>query len=389
MDKPVSRSRAWIVLLLLSGLVIHDFIKIESFKIGIVTITYLRIILVVTIPCLVFPKFKLFFKDKFAVVFFLFMLYGLMRIEGNLKQAFALYCTLIAFFFLYVSIENTSLVRRCINALATFFIAFCILGDVEIATGYHFRETFLSAGVDNVSRFAAGNYYNPNDFSAFLTVLFFYMMLSSYQWGVKVFFIINALVIITINKSQICLLGILSFMLIAFIMKNRVNRTLRFVVTGMFGLAMIGPVYSMVQDSSLNTRAYMYKYGIQNCISHFWLGTGIGNYAKGMEEVGFTPYFGASADPHNLLLELIGQFGVVWGVLFVVLVIVLIVYFFKRIDIPGYLYCFGLVYIIPFVGLASSSCMEKNYIYLALLIPLFNWRRCKNREKLINSLDFL
>ena len=374
MDKPVSRSRAVIVMVLLSGLVFHDFVKIEAFKLGAITITYLRVILIVTIPLLIFPKVKLFNKDRIAVAFFLFMIYGLARIGGNYKQAFALYCTMVAFFFLYISIENARLAQKCTNMLAVLLIVLCAIGVIEVTTGYHFRETMVDAGVTEAGRFAAGVYYNPNDFSALLAVLVMYMLLSNFDRITKISVIVVAMLIITINKSQICLLGLLSFILIAFVLKNRVNRTLRFAVMLMLAAALALPVYSMIQDSSFNHRAYMYRFGIKNCRQHLWLGLGIGNYAKGMDAVGFTPYVGTSADPHNLFLELIGQFGIIWGILLLLLLVKLLCWFFKRINEPGNLIRFGLVYLVPFVGLSSSSCMEKNYIYLALLVPLVYYR---------------
>ena len=125
----------------------------------------------------------------------------------------------------------------------------------------------------------------------------------------------------------------------------------------------------------------MYSFGIQNVTSHLLLGNGIGNYAKGMLEVGFDPtYSGASADPHNVFFELAGVFGIVWAVLLILLLIRLMIWNIKRTAGKEYVYYFGLVFITPFVGFASSSCMEKNYVYLALLIPLIVIRFYKERQ---------
>ena len=129
----------------------------------------------------------------------------------------------------------------------------------------------------------------------------------------------------------------------------------------------------------------MYSIGIKNVLTHMWFGTGIGNYGEGMVELGFDlKRAGASADPHNLFYELAGVFGIVWAILLVILLLKLLMYFFKKSSDKVNLFYLGLVYIIIFVGFSSSSCMEKNYIYLALLIPLVNYRfdYCKNEAAL-------
>ena len=96
-------TKTGVILLLLSGLVFHDFFILSGVKIGPITITYLRVILVVCIPLLLFfYKVKIRKNDVIAIILLIFMVYGLTRIEGNLKEAFALYCPLVAFFFLYL-----------------------------------------------------------------------------------------------------------------------------------------------------------------------------------------------------------------------------------------------------------------------------------------------
>lgn len=379
-------NKTGLVLLLISGLAFHDFFRIESFKLGIITITYLRVVLVLTIPLLVYPTLKFQKHDVFGAVFFIFMIYGLTRMEGNIKQTFTMYCTMLAFLFLYISIDDLRLLKKIINLLATMLIVFCFLGMFELVSGHHFVLNYLDEigdkSYDNTVAF--GIYYNENDFSALLTVLLFYLMLSDFRKSIKLFFSALTFFIVIINRSQICLLGIISFLLIAYILKEKRNRPIRFIVILLLSIAMTGPIIGMIRDSSITYRTYMYSYGLKNCIEHLWFGTGIGNYGKGMLAVGYVPNQYTSIDPHNLFLELAGQFGMIWSVLFLVLLIKLLVWFSKRIRTKEELYLFGLVYIIAFVGLASSACMEKNYIYLALLAPLIFYRSYKNGPHIIS-----
>ena len=364
-----------VILLLLSGLVFHDFLAVPEFKIGVITITYLRVMLIVCIPLLIFLyKIRIYKNDYLAYGFILFMLYGLTRIEGNFKEAFSLYCPLVAFLILYISIHGKELLDKCIDFLSSMLVVFCFLGLFEIVTGIHFVETHLELVNDN-RVVACGMYFNENDFSAFLSVLIVYMIQSSFKKYTKVFFVVFAFVIVCINRSVICIIGLVSFLLVIFILKSKHNRMFRLVGVALLLFITIKPVIDLINSTSFWWRSYMYSFGIKNVISHMLIGTGIGKYSDGMINVGYDlSYRGASADPHNLFYELAGTFGIVWAILLIVYLIKLMFWNLNRVSNNENLYVFGLVYIIPFVGLASSSCMEKNYIYLALLIPAIYYR---------------
>lgn len=386
MDIKLSReglTKTGVILLLLSGLVFHDFFILPGVKIGPITITYLRVILVVCIPLLLFfYKVKIRKNDVIAIILLIFMVYGLTRIEGNLKEAFALYCPLVAFFFLYFSIDEKRIIEKCIDFLAGLLIFFCFVGLFEIITGIHFVETHLDL-IDDKRVVACGMYYNENDFSAFLSVSIIFMLFSRFKTLTKCIFVALAFAIICANQSIICILGLSSLALVFFIVKKRINRFYRILAVIALILLMIKPFIDLVDSSSMWWRNYMYSFGIQNVISHMLIGTGIGKYAEGMFELGFnndSEFYGASADPHNLFYELAGTFGIVWAIFLILLLVKLLIWNLKRSYIKENVYSLGLVLIIPFVGLASSSCMEKNYIYLALLIPAVYYRfyNCNN-----------
>lgn len=368
-------TKTGVILLLLSGLVFHDFFALKYVKLGVITITYLRVILVVTIPLLLFfYNVRIRKSDIFAYVFLIFMAYGLTRIEGNLKEAFALYCPILAFFFLYFSIDEKKTIEKCVDFLAILFMFFCLVGLFELITNVHFVETHLEI-INDDRCVACGMYYNENDFSAFLSVMIFYMILSRFKIVTKIVFSSIAIVIICFNSSIICLLGLMSFVLLAFILRRKTNRFLRFILILLFSLLLIKPVTDMINSSSYWWRSYMYSIGIQNVLTHMWFGTGIGNYGKGMVDLGFDlNKAGASADPHNLFYEIAGVFGIIWAILLIILLLKLLAYFYKQTSDKANILYFGLVYIVSFVGFASSSCMEKNYIYLALLVPLVYYR---------------
>lgn len=386
MDIKLSReglTKTGVILLLLSGLVFHDFFILPGVKLGPITITYLRVILVVCIPLLLFfYKVRIRKNDVIAIILLIFMAYGLTRIEGNLKEAFALYCPLVAFFFLYFSIDEKRIIEKCIDFLAGLLIFFCFVGLFEIITGIHFVETHLDL-IDDKRVVACGMYYNENDFSAFLSVSIIFMLFSRFKTLTKCFFVAFAFAIICANQSIICILGLSSLALVFFIVKKKINRVYRILAVIALILLMIKPFIDLVNSSSLWWRNYMYSFGIQNVISHMLIGTGIGKYAEGMLELGFnndSAFYGASADPHNLFYELAGTFGIVWAIFLIILLVKLLIWNLKRSFIKENLYSLGLVLIIPFVGFASSSCMEKNYIYLALLIPAVYYRfyNCNN-----------
>lgn len=375
-------TKTGVILILLSGLVFHDFFALKYIKLGMITLTYLRVVLVFTVPLLLFMyKVRIRKNDVLAYILMIFMAYGLTRIEGNFKEAFALYCPIIAFFILYFSIDDKKVIDKCINFLAVLFMFFCLVGLFEIISGVHFVETRLDIMEDD-KRVAFGMYYNENDFSAFLSVMVIYLLLSRFKLITKLLFITMSLVIICFNSSIVCLLGLMSFALIAFILRYRKHRFLRLILTVLLSLLLIKPVTDMVNSSSFWWRKYMYSFGIKNVMAHMWFGTGIGNYGKEMKAMGFDDTaYAVSADPHNLFYELAGVFGIVWAVLLIILLLKLLVFYFKKTNVKDYIYYLGLVYIVIFVGFASSSCMEKNYIYLALLIPVVYYRLCTSNKE--------
>ena len=375
-------TKTGVILILLSGLVFHDFFALKYIKLGMITLTYLRVVLVFTVPLLLFMyKVRIRKNDVLAYILMIFMAYGLTRIEGNFKEAFALYCPIIAFFILYFSIDDKKVIDKCINFLAVLFMFFCLVGLFELISGVHFVETRLDIMEDD-KRVAFGMYYNENDFSAFLSVMVIYLLLSRFKLITKLLFITMSLVIICFNSSIVCLLGLMSFALIAFILRYRKHRFLRLILTVLLSLLLIKPVTDMVNSSSLWWRKYMYSFGIKNVMAHMWFGTGIGNYGKEMKVMGFDDTaYAVSADPHNLFYELAGVFGIVWAVLLIILLLKLLVFYFKKTNVKDYIYYLGLVYIVIFVGFASSSCMEKNYIYLALLIPVVYYRLCTSNKE--------
>ena len=181
-------TKTGVILILLSGLVFHDFFALKYIKLGMITLTYLRVVLVFTVPLLLFMyKVRIRKNDVLAYILMIFMAYGLTRIEGNFKEAFALYCPIIAFFILYFSIDDKKVIDKCINFLAVLFMFFCLVGLFEIISGVHFVETRLDIMEDD-KRVAFGMYYNENDFSAFLSVMVIYLLLSRFKLITKLLF---------------------------------------------------------------------------------------------------------------------------------------------------------------------------------------------------------
>ena len=365
----INNKKNIIIYLLLTGLAFHDFFKIESFKFFDITITYLRVALALSILLLLFTGKKLEKNDIVLKGFIIFAAYGLTRICGNYREFLNIYCVLVSFILLYAIINDKITIQRCINCLATIFIFFCIYGIIEIITGYHYVETYF--GDENVKMLATGMYFNENDFSAYLSVMIFYMLLSRYNKYMKITSITVALIIIAINRSLICILGIISLLIFYWIFKKKdiIFKKKRIAITISGIVFMTIPIIKIIQNSSWYWRLYMYKYGVLNCLDNFLLGTGIGNYEKGMISVGYTELLHSSANPHCFYLELAGEFGMIWLILIIVLLGYLIKHF-SNIENQKNKYYIGLIYMFSFVGMASSSCLEKNYIYLALLLPL-------------------
>ena len=104
--------------------------------------------------------------------------------------------------------------------------------------GQHFVENRLEITEDE-RRIAFGMYYNENDFSAFLSVMAIYMLLSRFKIFTKIIFVAIAVTIISFNSSVICLLGLMSFALFVFILRRRTNRFFRLILVMLLSLMLI------------------------------------------------------------------------------------------------------------------------------------------------------
>lgn len=370
------KNRIGIIALLLSALVFHDFFKIEAFKFGPLTLTYQRIIIMALMPMVLLPKFKINIRDKFLICIILFFLYGLFRISGNYREFLVIYFPLLTFILLYILIKNDFEIKFCINLFATSLIFFCFIGLIEFITGHHFVESYLKE--DNTKWLATGMYYNENDFSAFITTMIFYMLLSNYSLGIKIISIAIGIFIVYTNESQICLLALITFAILyfSFRLENKKERLFLIICLILPVFLMRGVFIRIVMKSSLYWRFLMYKTGIQVCRNNLIFGTGIGNYENAMHTLGFIDSQNVSANPHCIILELSGQFGIIWTILLIILLISLFLFIYKS-KFKKKVFLLGLVYIYPFIGIASSSSLGKNYTYLALLIPILLYKKQK------------
>lgn len=374
-------------LFILSGLVVHDFLSNDSVRFFGITVTYLRLVLLLAIPLFLYsnPFFRK--KDPFFLFLALFLLYSLTRIGENYREALSIYSVFVAFLMIYTLIQDNEGISKCINFVAGCSIALVLYGLFEMITGVHFAETYFQEyyGTANVGMLATGMYYNENDFSALLTVLVFYMLLSDFGKAIKCCFVGLAVIIIYCNDSNICLLGLLAFASFFFVSKSRNSRQAVFRTFTLLAILIIAIPF-LIGSSSLYWRSVMYSYGVRVCEAFPLFGTGLGNYSAEISKLGLTPDGNVSTDPHSLFLELAGQYGVFWLIMLLVMLVALIGWYAKRLENDRIRYMLGLVLIIFFIGLASSSCMEKNYVYLALLVPLMFWKvnRSSRNSRLID-----
>lgn len=373
------KSKIGIIALLLSALVFHDFFKIEAFKLGPLTLTYQRIVIMALAPIILLPKFKINIRDRFLTIILIFSMYGLLRICGNYREFLVIYFPLITFILLYILTKKEKEIRFCINFFATTLIFFCFIGLIEIFTGYHFVESYLKE--TKTKWLAVGMYFNENDFAAFLTTLIFYMLLSNYSLFIKIVTIMVSVYIIYMNGCQICLLALLTYVLLYFVFRvfrieNKKTRLFLLIFSLIPILIMKRLFVQIILHSSLFARTVMYSIGIKVCKNNLLFGTGIGNYESAAKSLGLNISSSISANPHNLLLELAGQFGIIWIFFLIILLIKLFLYIYKS-NYKHKILLFGLLYIYPFISIASSSALGKNYTYLALFIPLLLYRDYK------------
>lgn len=220
---------------------------------------------------------------------------------------------LILIWFMTNIISSISILHLVYKLWGMVLLLTILIAWWEIFTGNHIVN--LDGRSFSESSIATVNFYNPNNYSFFLSVCFpvvFYWIerLGKFYKIIGIFMFLSTFFIIYSNGSRISLLVLIILLLFALIKmsKSQIKILLPIFIIGMFCilyfydyiLAFIELLTVDNTDESLNIRSYLYDSAL-NISLNYPFGVGPGN----LEE--FMPILGANV--HNFWLEILVNYG--------------------------------------------------------------------------------
>lgn len=389
----VKKNKKIFIFIILIGFIFGNKIQIPFFRIFGIVPTLFRLTTLISVYVLTISiiknKQKIFERkkeEKYVLIFsFGWFIYSFFRIDLNhLKDFIDFAFCIINFISLYILTNENDEKKFVIKCISILLIIITIFSIIEIITGIHFGYSRFNG--HNVPFVAVAQFFNENDLSAFLGILLPVFNLSDIRKEIKIMISIIILFIIILNKSLFVLGSLIVCCIIyifVYIFQKINNKKFLIISTSLLFIFSKNSIINyLMSSSSLIYRQHMYKYGLRNCIEHFWIGNGIGNYEEGMYSVGYYTLQYSSANPHCLLLEIWGEFGFFVFIFFLLYLCYKIFnsfyQFFKKNIISNWLIlCIPIIYI--FSIFSSSSCIEKSYTWLGLII--LSWL---NNKKIFN-----
>ena len=295
---------------------------------------------------------------------------------------------------IFLSCDDSDVYNR-----VTFAVSLGVM--IQVAIGYF--EVTTHTYLFNVGSFASYHYgkeavsmfYNPNDYSAFITTLLpfvIYRFLASeglikkIVYGILIFATVD-LIIITLARSAILALvfaGI--FIFILFVKKDRLKIKAFFIVlAGIIAVLFIPAVQMWIQAIIINntidtssvtdsSRINLIKNGLYFLRETFGMGVGAGNLETWFAEKSIYP-IGKLLYMHNWYVEILVTFGIIIFLLYIVTHITIFWESYKVAENEKKLYGIHTAYLLSFAiftvtSVASSSNVYSEWVwmYLALMV---------------------
>lgn len=272
---------------------------------------------------------------------------------------------------------------------------------IHIAIGYF--EVTTHTYLFNVGSFASYHYgreaismfYNPNDYSAFITTMLpfaVYRLIASeglikkILYGIITFAIVDMIIITLARSAILALIFATIIVFILFVYKDKLKvKAFILIFAGVLAVLLIPAVQTWIQniiinnaiDTSLATdsaRINLIKNGLQFVKETFGLGVGAGNLETWFAERAIYP-IGKLLYMHNWYVEILATFGVIIFLLYIVTHTTIFWESYKLAKREKKLYGIHTAYLISFAiftitSVASSSNVYSEWVwmYLALMV---------------------
>lgn len=360
----------------------------------------IRIASVLCIP-VVIANWRMLIRDKhtYNLVFFLLVWYGYLVISmlwtldpvtGRKDLVyFPIHMNLLFSILLFAKKANNPL-KAIVCGWLVFLIVALPTSVIEIFTDQHFSlsrlqgdiESNFGEGIIELKKFAAFTFFNYNDFCVTLCFAFPFALSSFLFFKKKIYKLIAALLILTslyiviTNASRGATIAtglmLMIFLLFTFKSIKSSRRYIFILVIFIFILlyyAFVNHVFDqflyrlMSRDSILedDSRSNLMRIGLEICADSYFLGAGAGSVA-----VAYAAKHSLFEAAHNLLFEIMIQFGILIALAFVILLIRMFLRGIKMDDLRQRLVTWCALIPFPFVIVVSSGYLDLATIWVFL-----------------------
>lgn len=326
-------------------------------------------------------------KNKFYFIFpfiwffvSLFSLLWVVDFSLAIKDFFFIFIFIISFFIINKKEFTTKEIKTSykvliFSSILHIFISFYEKGNntlLFVRDPNDFNRFLYSGSVVSI-------FTNPNNLSFYfffigtLSLLMLIVSKNNIMRIIYFLFLISSFYIIYINFSRATILGIiLMISIITLLLTFSKKRYLLFLLFSILGLITIfvftNNYLSISQNQSEIERLSLIKYSLDIVKRTYLFGTGVGNL-----ELYLADYYGFSAAAHNLWLEVLATFGILFFVVFLFLFLKLLSdnfkIFIKTKNIYSLFYVSIIIsFIVLVVGPSSIKHQEWFWIFFALMI---------------------
>jgi teichuronic acid biosynthesis protein TuaE len=270
----------------------------------------------------------------------------------------------------------------------------------EILTSNHLPVASFFNHAPVYIQFQSATFYtNPNDYMAIFTLMFIWyavyekLILKKIDMFTYIFFI-SSIIISFINNSRIAMIVLLITASIIFLNKKSIFKLTIFniVLVGLFAY-LINWEDSDIQylfngltfgGDSASIRQTLYKWAILSIDQNYGFGLGVNNSANYYLSIS-DPNLGGIINPHNYLLEILINSGILVTFLYIILNGVLIYLFLKK--RLYHLVYMVIMYQIILISSSSSLFLWFHYVYFIGIIALYYVSRLRYGRKIKESIS--
>lgn len=264
----------------------------------------------------------------------------------------------------------------------------------EITTGLHLKKSALNAAIGNTQFLPSGTFFNPNDFASFLVLFLPFVLVymrSKTLIGktMKVLLSVMAVYVIIASQSRIGLVLIVAMLFFLIVKKSwKWGLMILLSIPLVLQLPAMQEIIEQVnrtytdKDGSTDFRLEITNYTWQTIQDSNFIGLGPGNV-----QIKLAQYFPVSEQNgeggisvHNFLLEILANYGLL-SALFLFLFLYFVGYcsfrLWSRNRAKESWYMLPLIISIafPFISFASSTTLEKSYVWISfgIILAILNY----------------